>query len=184
MNAGSGEPQPSFDALLPPDVARRAEAVGVVKVATPFDRLFVLSVIAGAFIALGAVFSTAATAGGEMPPGLARVLGGLVFSLGLILVVVAGAELFTGDSLVIIATASGRVRVLALLRHWLIVYAGNFVGAMLTTLIIYWSGFYEGANGTTGAQALTIAAHKTSLGRARPCSWACWPTPSSASQFG
>ncbi len=91
-------------------------------------------------------------------------LGGLVFSLGLILVVIAGAELFTGNSLVIIAAASGRVRVPALLRNWAIVYVGNFVGAMLTTLVIYWSGFYEGANGTTGTQALMIAAHKTSLG--------------------
>jgi formate/nitrite transporter FocA (FNT family) len=81
----------------------------------------VLAVLAGAFISLGAVFSTVVTAGGGVPAGPARLLGGLVFSLGLVLVVVAGAELFTGNALVVIATASRRVRVRALLRNWLIV---------------------------------------------------------------
>ena len=126
---------PPFDALLPPDIARRAETVGVAKAAMRFDRLAVLCV-----------------------------LGGLVFSLGLILVVVAGAELFTGNTLVVIATASRRVRLGALLRSWLIVYVGNFVGALLTTLVIYWSGFYNGGGGAVGARALEIAATKTSLG--------------------
>jgi formate transporter len=155
---------PSFDALLPPDIAGRAESVGVAKATMRFDRLAVLSVLAGAFISLGALFSTVVTAGGGMAPGVARVLGGLVFSLGLILVVVAGAELFTGNTLVVIATASRRVRLGALLRSWLIVYVGNFVGALLTTLIIYWSGFYNGGGGAVGARALEIAAMKTSLG--------------------
>jgi formate/nitrite transporter len=163
----SGQPDETslaFDALLPPDVARRAEEAGVAKVAIPVDRLVVLSVLAGAFIALGAVFSTAVTAGGGMPPGIARLLGGLVFSLGLILVVIGGAELFTGNSLVIIATASRRIGVATLLRNWVIVYAGNFAGAMLTTLVVYWSGFYDGASETAGERALMIAANKTSLG--------------------
>lgn len=155
---------PSFDALLPPDIARRAETVGVAKATMRFDRLAVLSVLAGAFISLGAMFATVVTAGGGIPPGVARVLGGLVFSLGLILVVVAGAELFTGNTLVVIATASRRVRISALLRSWLIVYLGNFVGALLTTLVIYWSGFYDGGGGAVGARALEIAATKTSLG--------------------
>jgi formate transporter len=155
---------PSFDALLPPDIARRAETVGVAKVAMRLDRLIVLSVLAGAFISLGAMFSTVVTAGGGIAPGVSRLLGGLVFSLGLVLVVVAGAELFTGNALVVIATASRRVRVAALLRNWLIVYVGNFVGALLTTLVIFWSGFYDGAGGAVGARALEIAATKTSLG--------------------
>jgi formate/nitrite transporter len=155
---------PSFDALLPPEIARRAESVGVAKATMRFDRLAVLSVLAGAFNSLGAMFSTVVTAGGGMAPGVARVLGGLVFSLGLILVVVAGAELFTGNTLVVIATASRRVRVSALLRSWLIVYVGNFVGALLTTMVIYWSGFYNGGGGAVGARALEIAATKTSLG--------------------
>jgi formate transporter FocA len=151
------------DALLPPDVARRAEAVGVAKVAMPTGSLFVLAVLAGAFISLGAVFSTVVTAGGGMAPGLARLLGGLVFSLGLVLVVVAGAELFTGNALVVIATASRRVRMRALLRNWLIVYVGNFVGALLTTLGVVWSGIYERGDGAVGLRALETAAAKTSL---------------------
>jgi formate/nitrite transporter len=160
----SSVPPIGTDALLPPDVARRAEAVGVTKVAMPLGTVAVLSVLAGAFIALGAVFSTVVTAGGEMAPGLARLLGGLVFSLGLVLVVVAGAELFTGNALVMIATASRRVRVLALMRNWLIVYVGNFVGAVATTLGVVWSGIYERGDGAVGVRALDIAATKTSLG--------------------
>jgi formate/nitrite transporter len=152
------------DALLPPDVARRAEAVGVSKVAMPFGSLAVLAVLAGAFISLGAVFSTVVTAGGGMAPGVARLLGGLVFSLGLVLVVVAGAELFTGNTLVVMATASRRVRVRALLRNWSIVYVGNLAGALLTTLGLVWSGIYERGDGAIGVRALDIAAAKTSLG--------------------
>jgi formate transporter FocA len=152
------------DALLPPDVARRAEAVGVAKVAMPTERLFVLAVLAGAFVSLGAVFSTVVTAGGGMAPGTTRLLGGLVFSLGLVLVVVAGAELFTGNALVSIAAASRRVRVRALLRNWLIVYVGNFAGALLTTLGVVGSGIYERGDGAVGVRALDIAAAKTSLG--------------------
>jgi formate/nitrite transporter len=155
---------PSFDALLPPDIARRAETVGVAKVGMRFDRLLVLSVVAGAFISLGAMFATVVTAGGGTAPGVSRLLGGLVFSLGLVLVVVAGAELFTGNALIVIATASRRVRLRALLRNWLVVYVGNFVGALLTTLVVFWSGFFDGGGGAVGTRALDIAATKTSLG--------------------
>jgi formate transporter len=155
---------PSLDALLPPDIARRAESLGVAKAAMRTDRLVGLSLLAGAFIALGAVFSTVVTAGGGMPPGVARLLGGLVFSLGLVLVVVAGAELFTGNTLIVMAVASRRVKVTALLRNWLIVYAGNFTGAVATTLMVHWSGISERGDGTVGVRALDIAAAKTSLG--------------------
>jgi formate/nitrite transporter len=155
---------PSVDALLPAETARRAENIGVAKTEMRLDRLAVLSVLAGAFIALGAVFSTVVTAGGDIAPGIARLLGGLVFSLGLVLVVIAGAELFTGDTLTVMATASRRVRVGALLRTWSIVYVGNFIGALATTLAVYWSGIYESQGGTVGARALEIASVKTSLG--------------------
>jgi formate/nitrite transporter len=154
----------SIDALLPPDMARRAETVGVVKAGLPLDRLLVLSVLAGAFISLGGVFSTVVTAGGGIAPGIARLLAGLTFSLGLVLVVIAGAELFTGNALIVIATASRRVRVRSLLRNWTIVYLGNLIGAMLTALIVFWSGFFDEGVGTVGVRALDIAATKTSLG--------------------
>jgi formate/nitrite transporter len=145
-------------------MARRAEEIGVAKATAPWERLAALSVLAGAFIALGGVFSTSVTAGPGLAPGVGRLLGGLVFSLGLVLVVIAGAELFTGNSLVVTAAASRRIRVSALLRNWGIVFVGNLVGATATALLVYWSGFFDGASGTIGARALEIAARKTSLG--------------------
>jgi formate/nitrite transporter len=151
----------SPDALLPPEVARRAEDLGVSKASMPLDRLFVLATLAGAFIALGAAFSTVVTAGAGAPVGTSRLLGGVAFSLGLVLVVVGGAELFTGNTLVVIAAASGRVRLRALLRNWVVVYAGNFAGAILTTFVLFWSGLYEAQ---VAARALDIAVAKTSLG--------------------
>jgi len=152
----------SLDALLPADVARAAEGVGVAKATMRFERLFVLGVLAGAFISLGAMFSTVVTSGGDLDPGLARLLGGIVFSLGLVLVVVAGAELFTGNNLMVIAFASRRIRLRALLRAWGVVYVANFVGAMATALLVYFSGHTRNVPGV-GRRALEIASAKTSL---------------------
>ena len=99
----------SFDALLPPEMAEKAENAGVAKANLGFWQMFALAVLAGAFIGMGAVFATTVTAGGNLPYGTSRLLGGLVFCLGLILVVVAGAELFTGNNLIVMAWASGKV---------------------------------------------------------------------------
>ena len=155
----------ALDALPPPEMARKAEQVGVAKAGMDTATIFGLSVLAGAFIAMGAVFATTTTAGGsELPYGVARLLGGLTFSLGLILVVVAGAELFTGNNLIVMAWASRRVSTLRLLRNWVIVYAGNFVGAIATAGLLYLGRQYEFGNGAVGLQAVSIAASKTSLG--------------------
>jgi formate/nitrite transporter len=154
-----------LDALPPPDMARKAEQVGVTKAGLDGATTFALSILAGAFIAMGAVFATTATAGGsELPYGVARLLGGLTFSLGLILVVVAGAELFTGNNLIVMAWASRRVSTLRLMRNWAIVYAGNLVGALATALLVYVGKQYEFGDGAVGVQAVSIAAAKTSLG--------------------
>ena len=155
----------SLDALPPAEMARKAEQVGVTKAGLDAATTFALAVLAGAFIAMGAVFATTATAGGsDLPYGVARLIGGLTFSLGLILVVVAGAELFTGNNLIVMAWASRRVSTLRLLRNWVIVYAGNLVGALATAGLMYASKQYEFGNGAVGLQAVTIAASKTSLG--------------------
>ena len=151
-----------LDALLPPEVARSAEAVGVTKATMRVDRLFVLGVLAGAFIGLGAMFATVVTAGNAPPTGPIRLLGGVVFSLGLILVVVGGAELFTGNNLMAIAFASRRIRLRKLLRAWGIVYVANFVGAVLTAAVVYWSGETRTV-AHVGVRALDIAAAKTSI---------------------
>jgi formate transporter len=155
-----------FDALLPPEMARRAEDAGVAKAALDAPRLFVLAVLAGAFVALGAVTSTVALAGasGALPYGVARLIGGVAFSLGLVLVIVGGAELFTGNNLIVMAWASRRVSLRALLRNWVVVYAGNFAGAVATAGLVFASGHYGAGGGAVGATALSIAASKTSLG--------------------
>lgn len=154
---------PSLDALVPAAMARKAEDVGVAKATMSAERLFVLAVLAGAFISFGAVFSTVVTAGGGMAPGVSRLLGGLVFSLGLILVVVGGAELFTGNTLVVMAFASRRVRLTQLLRNWAIVYLGNIVGAMTIATLVVWSGRFDAGDGSIGVRALDIAQTKSTL---------------------
>jgi len=158
-------PGNGFDALLPAAVARRAEQVGIQKAALPALPTLALGVLAGAFIALGAIFSTTVTtaAGPALPFGLARLLGGLTFCLGLILVVLAGAELFTGNNLIVMAWAGGRIRSMALLRNWVLVYAGNAIGAVGTAGLLFASGQYRFADGAVGATMLAIARHKVQL---------------------
>jgi formate transporter len=148
-----------LDALLPADMAAKAEQVGVLKANLPLRRLVPLGVLAGAFIALGANFSTVVTSG-SMDPGVSKLLGGLVFSLGLILVVVSGAELFTGNTLIVIAVAGRRVTIRALLRNWLVVYLANFVGATATALLVFASGRMSVGDGAAGQRALRIAEGK------------------------
>jgi len=154
-----------LDALPPGDVAKKAESVGVTKAGMrPLD-VFVLGVLAGAFIALGAAFATTVGAGGtDLPYGVLRLLVGLAFTLGLILVVVAGAELFTGNNLIVMAWASRRVTTGRLLGNWGLVYAGNFVGAFATAVLVFLSKQYTFGGGQVGVTALSIASTKTSLG--------------------
>jgi formate transporter len=154
-----------LDALAPADMAKRAETVGVAKTGLDAVTTFALAVVAGAFIAIGAAFATNTLAGTSgVPYGVARLLGGLAFSLGLILVVVAGAELFTGNNLIVMAWAGRRVSTVRLLRNWAIVYAGNFVGAIATAGLVFAAQQYAFGKGEVGVTALSIGATKTSFG--------------------
>ena len=164
MIPGNNEFQ--FDALIPPEMAAKAEQLGVKKAHMNVVSVFVLAVLAGAFISLGAIFSTTVTAGaGEsLPYGVTRLLAGLVFSLGLILVIVGGAELFTGNNLIVMAWASRKVSTALLLKNWIVVYAGNFVGAIGTAALIFYSGQFAFGQGAVGAAALATASGKTGLG--------------------
>ena len=155
--AVNGEIQ--IDALLPSEMAAKAERIGVKKARLNPVSVFVLAVLAGAFIALGAVFSTTvvAGAGSVLPFGVTRLLAGMVFSLGLILVVIGGAELFTGNNLIVMAWAHRTVTTRLLLKNWVIVYTGNFVGALITVLIVFLSGQYQFGSGAVGAAALSTA---------------------------
>ena len=166
-----------IDALLPADMAVKAEAIGVKKASLNAVSMFALAVLAGAFIALGAIFATTVSAGSlattaadgtaafstGLPYGVVRLLSGLVFSLGLILVIVGGAELFTGNNLIVMAWAARKVSTGLLLKNWVIVYIGNFVGALATAGLMYFTAQYKFGNGAIGATLLTTANAKVSL---------------------
>ncbi len=166
-----------IDALLPQEMASRAEYLGARKAEMPFLKTFMLAVLAGAFIALGAIFATTVSAGSlpvvtpdgaaaytaALPYGVVRLLAGLVFSLGLILVVVGGAELFTGNNLIVMAWASGKVTGGALLRNWAIVYFGNFVGAVATAGLMFFTRQYTFGSNAVGISALKTAVAKCDL---------------------
>jgi formate transporter len=164
MNGGTDSDH-SLDALLPADIARKAEAVGVQKTRMNVPSLLALAVLAGAFIALGGMFATTVLAGadGVVPFGISRLLSGLVFCLGLILVVVGGAELFTGNTLMVMAWAAGEVRLREMLRAWAIVYTGNFVGAVGTAALVFLSGQYLAGKGSVAGVALNLALAKVTL---------------------
>jgi len=163
-----------IDALLPQEMATRAEYLGVRKAEMPFVKVFMLSVLAGAFISLGAIFATTVGAGGMavastdgtiafntgLPYGLTRLLMGFVFSLGLILVVVGGAELFTGNNLIVMAWANGKVTGRALLRNWAIVYLGNFFGSIGTVILMFFTRQYTFGANSVGITALKIGVAK------------------------
>src|SRR3990170_1419722 len=163
-----------IDALLPQEMATRAEYLCVRKAEMPFIKVFMLSVLAGAFISLGAIFATTVGAGGMavastdgtiafntgLPYGLTRLLMGFVFSLGLILVVVGGAELFTGNNLIVMAWANGKVTGRALLRNWAIVYLGNFFGSIGTVILMFFTRQYTFGANSVGITALKIGVAK------------------------
>lgn len=150
-----------IDAYKPAEVALRIEEAGVKKATLPAVPLLTLSVLAGAFIALGAAAFTAVLAGTTPGFGPARLLGGITFATGLILVVVAGAELFTGNTLIVMARVDGRVTTSALLRNWAYAFAGNLIGALSVVLLMYLSGLMAGPKGDL---ARSIAEAKVALG--------------------
>jgi len=146
-------------------MARRAAEVGVNKAHLPFGPMVLLSVLAGAYIAMGAALYTTAMTGanGIVPFGAARVLGGLAFCLGLILVVVGGAELFTGNMFLVMGWADRRLPFVLLIRNWIVVYVGNLVGSVAVAYLVYLAQQHTMADGAVGLQALTTASAKCGL---------------------
>ena len=167
----------ALDPILPAAMAARAEEAGVKRAAIDPLTLLVLSVLAGAFISFGAVFATTVSAGSiaitasdgaaaysaGLPYGVVRLLTGLVFSLGLILVVVGGAELFTGNNMIVMAWASGKVTTRDVLFNWVVAFVGNFAGAIATAALMFYTTQYTFGGGAVGLAALTTAHAKTSL---------------------
>lgn len=155
----------SIDALLPAEMAEKAEHVGVDKTRLDTMSLLALAVLAGALVAFGSMFSIVVSAGTEglLPYGVIRLLAGLVFSLGLILVIVGGAGLFTGNNLMVMACASGKVHAGEVLRAWGVVYVGNFVAAVGIAVLVYVAEGYGHGASAVGLAALTSADGKASL---------------------
>jgi formate/nitrite transporter len=141
-----------FDAYKPAKIAMLVEDAGVAKANLPVLQMFVLAVLAGAFIGFGAVAYTAVMTGVDATFWPARLRGGLIFSLGLFLVIIGGAELFTGNALMVMAAVDRRITLGQLLRSWGVVYAGNFTGAVLLALVFGLSGLFDGQMGETAAK--------------------------------
>jgi formate transporter len=156
--------EPSVTEARPPrEIARRVESLGVAKARTDALTLFVLALLAGAFISLGALFFTVVVTDTRLGFGPTRLAGGLSFCLGLVLVVVAGAELFTGNNLLAMAWASGLISSREVVRNWLLVYTGNVIGCLATVTLVLWGGLAGLGGGAVGRTAVQIAIAKAAL---------------------
>jgi formate transporter len=167
----------TFETILPSAMATRAEEAGVKKAHADPLTVLVLSLLGGAFISFGAIFATTVSAGGvtiasadgaaafvaSLPYGIVKLLSGVVFSVGLLLVVIAGAELFTGNNLIVMAWASGKVRTSELLTNWTLVFVGNCCGALLTAALMFLTTQYTFGYGAIGLAALSSANGKAAL---------------------
>ena len=167
MDQTTATPISLLDAYAPAQIAMRVREVGVTKATMPVLTMFALAVLAGAFIALGALFftitMTTGTTGQPTAFGLMRLAGGITFSLGLILVVVGGAELFTGNNLIAMAWASGRVTTQQVMKNWGWVYLGNLVGAVGTAVLVWLAGVHTMSDGAVGEMMVQIARSKIAL---------------------
>ncbi len=152
-----------IDAYTPAQMAARVEKAGIVKGNLDFLSMFILSIVAGAFIAFGAILYTYVIHDSSLSLGLTKLLGGLVFCLGLILVIVAGAELFTGNNLIVMAYVSRKISLQRLLRNWTIVFCGNLAGSLAMVFLLSQSGQWTAAGASVGVEALMIANGKVNL---------------------
>jgi formate transporter len=163
MIASKLHPMSGVDSLTPAEVARLVEERGVAKANASITTTFVLGVLAGAFIALGGVLSTVVATGSPLGYGPTKLLSGLAFSLGLILVVIGGAELFTGNNLITMSWVSRHITLARLLRNWGVVYVGNLVGAVSVVAMLSFADWWKQADSALGGTALSIAVAKASL---------------------
>ncbi|MBN1859164.1 formate/nitrite transporter family protein [Candidatus Bipolaricaulota bacterium] len=186
-----------FDCKNPATVADGlTRSVCVKKTQQSFIRLSILGIFAGVYIGFGAELATLVThdLAAFVGVGLAKLIGGAVFSVGLMLVVIAGAELFTGNNLIFLSVLDRQVKVRGLLRNWTIVYFANLVGSLLLVLLMYWSGLWKTNGGAVGATAVGIANAKVNLtfleafARAILCNWlvclAVWMAASARTVVG
>ena len=148
--------------LAPADIEAKAEALGVSKTKMSFKQSFMLSIMAGAFISMGAMFFLLIVSDSALPFAAQRLIGGCLFSLGLLLVVVCGAELFTGNTMIVMSAASKKISWSAVLKNWVVVFLGNLVGSLIMVGLVFLSN-YQGMNGgAVGTTIVSVAAGKMS----------------------
>jgi formate/nitrite transporter len=152
----------NFNAYSPAEIQDAIEQVGVKKANMPLLPSLMLAAVAGGSIGLGALYYTIVASDAGLSFATVRVVGGLVFSLGLAIVLVGGAELFTGNNLIVMAWASGKISTPAVLRNWLIVYCGNLVGALGLVILVLFSHHLDMNGGRIGLSILNTAVGKIS----------------------
>lgn len=173
-------PVPDLDDRAPKNIAETvASTIGVSKTTSPWLSVFVLGLLAGAYIGFGALLCTTVTF--DLAPragiGLTKLVAGAAFSLGLMLVVIAGAELFTGNNLMVSSVLSQEITFGSMTKRWVLVYVANFLGSLVLALIFYLSGLWKTGDGALGAAAVRIAVAKVELGfwealvRGIGCNW-------------
>jgi len=173
-------PLPSIEDKSPKTIAETvAKTVGVAKTTSPWLTVFILGILAGSYIGFGGLLSTIVTfdMGSNFGIGFTKFMGGAAFSVGLMLVVIAGAELFTGNNLMVSSAMSGEITYGKMLKRWSLVYIANFIGSILLALLFYFSGLWKTDGGAVGAKAISIAYGKVSLSfsealfRGIGCNW-------------
>jgi formate/nitrite transporter len=155
---------PQIDAYPPREIAQRAEQLGIAKAKLEWMTLLPLAILAGAFISMGALFFLVVVTQSELGFGITRLVGGLAFSMGLILVVIAGAELFTGNNLIAMSWASRQISTTDVLRNWTWVYLGNVIGCLITVGLAIAAGVPQLGEGAVGTTAINVAIAKSQLG--------------------
>jgi formate/nitrite transporter len=180
----------------PGEVAARLVASGRNKAACPWKQAAVMGMLAGVFIGFGGWLAVTVATGtaAALGFGVSRMVSGAVFSVGLMLVVITGAELFTGNNLLVIAALKKDITWMRMLRSWLLVWGANFAGALLLAAMIYASGLFASSANQVGAMALKTAIAKIDLSwnaaffRGILCNWlvclAVWIAMASASISG
>lgn len=156
-------PVSGVEGLTPAEIAKKVEKLGVTKAGLPFYKMAVLGTLAGMFVALGGVFYMSVTTDMQVGYGIGQLIGGLVFNVGLVLVMVAGAELFTGNTMLTIALTSRKISVKAMLRNWATVWTFNFVGSLLVVGLAFLAEHWTGFGHQVGARILAVGASKASL---------------------
>ncbi len=151
---------PKNDALAPAEIEAKAEDLGVSKTSMSLGQSFGLSLMAGAFIAMGAMFFCLVVGDPDLPFAVQRVLGGALFSTGLLLVVTCGAELFTGNTMIVMTAASKRISWGAVLKNWVVVFVGNLIGSLVIVGLVYLSGMTTMNSGIVGETMVSVAAGK------------------------